>query len=105
TTKTITVQVSGDTRDEYDETFVVNLWTDNLYAENVSIADGQGVGTIVDDDPPPSLTINDVTRTEGNSGSTYFVFTVSLSTASDKSVSVNFATANGIATVSGNDYV
>jgi hypothetical protein len=104
TTKTITVQVSGDTRDEVDETFVVNLWIDDLYADRASIADSQGLATILDDDPPPALTINDVTLAEGQSGIRYFVFTVSLSAASDKAVSVNFATANGTGTTAGNDY-
>jgi hypothetical protein len=101
TTKTIAVLVTGDTRDEYDEAFVVNLF-DPEYA---SIADGQGVGTIVDDDPPPALSINDVALAEGRSGVSYFVFTVSLSAASDKTVSVNFATANGTATTANNDYI
>jgi len=104
TTKTITVQVTGDTRDEFDETFVVNLWIENLYAENASIADGQGVGTIQDDDPPPVLSINDVTLAEGRTGISYFVFTVSLSAASDKTISINYATANGSATTANNDY-
>lgn len=101
TTKTFTVPVKGDPRDEYDENFVVSL----SYAANASIADGQGVGTILDDDPPPALTINDVTLAEGRSGIRYFVFTVSLSAASDKTISVNFATANGTATTANNDYV
>ncbi len=59
------------------------------------IADGQGVGTIVDDEP--RVSINSVTKNEGNSGTTQFVFTVSLSAASDAAVSLNFATANGSA--------
>jgi hypothetical protein len=105
TTTTFTVQVNGDARDELDETFVAYLWIDNVYAEYASIADGQGVGTILDDDQPPSLSINDVAFAEGRSGIRYFVFTVSLSAASDKTVTVNFATANGTATTASNDYV
>ena len=35
---------------------------------NATIADGQGVGTITDDDDPPSLSIGDVTVTEGTAG-------------------------------------
>ena len=105
TTKTFTVQVTGDMRDEFDETLVAYLWIDDIYAEYASIADGQGVCTILDDDPPPALTINDVTLAEGRSGISYFVFTVSLSAASDKTVSVNFAIASGTATTANNDYV
>jgi subtilisin family serine protease/subtilisin-like proprotein convertase family protein len=46
TEKTITVQVNGDHKDEANETFFVNL----LSAVGAEIADGQGRGTIVDDD-------------------------------------------------------
>jgi thermitase len=49
TSKTITVSVSGDTAAEPNETFVVNLSA----ATNATIADAQGVGTIVNDDVPP----------------------------------------------------
>jgi hypothetical protein len=54
TTKNVTVQVLGDTIDEFDETFFLNLSD----ATNATIADNQGVGTIVDNDLPPVLTIN-----------------------------------------------
>jgi hypothetical protein len=51
----------------------------------------------------PTLTINSVTLNEGNSGTTAFTFTVSLSAASNQTVSVNFATTNGTA-IAGEDY-
>lgn len=47
--------------------------------------------------PPPQISINDVTVTEGNSGTTTATFTVSLS-APGGAVTVNYATANGTAT-------
>jgi len=46
----------------------------------------------------PGLSINDVSVTEGNSGTTTATFTVTLSAASNQTVNVNFATANGTAT-------
>lgn len=46
TTKTIKVSVNGDTVGEANETFTVKLSTPT----NATIADGQGVGTIVNDD-------------------------------------------------------
>jgi hypothetical protein len=52
---------------------------------------------------PPSLSINNVSLMEGNSGMTQFTFTVTLSAASSQTVTVNFATANGTATA-GSDY-
>jgi hypothetical protein len=97
TTGTIPVLVNGDRLAEPNETFVVNLSAPT----NATIADGQGVGTIVDDEP--RIRINDVTRREGNSGTTQFAFNVSLSAAYDDPVTVRFATADGTATV-GTDY-
>src|SRR6185295_14748353 len=94
TTQTITVAVAGDTLDENDETFLVNLTN----AANATIADPQGVGTILDDDNPPALSITDVTVSEGNAGTTSAVFTVSLDAPSGLPVSVDFATADGTAT-------
>jgi hypothetical protein len=46
TSKTITVPVNGDTIDEPDEQFFVDLSN----ASNAAIADGRGIGTILDDD-------------------------------------------------------
>ncbi|HEV7373595.1 MAG TPA: Calx-beta domain-containing protein [Pyrinomonadaceae bacterium] len=102
TTKTITVLVNGDTTFESNETFVVDLSS----ASNATIADGQGQGTITNDDaapPVPAITINDVSVTEGNSGTKTVDFTVSLSTTSTQTVTVAYATANGTA-IAGSDY-
>jgi autotransporter-associated beta strand protein len=52
---------------------------------------------------PPILTINDVTVTEGDSGTTDAVFTVTLSRALAETISVQYATANGTAAAP-NDY-
>lgn len=100
TTRTLTVDVLGDVLDEANETFLVNL-TNGV---NVNIADGQGVGTINDNDAPPVLSIADVTVTEGIAGVVNAVFDVTLSAASGQTVSVQWATADGSATA-GSDYV
>src|SRR5262249_19478706 len=100
TTRTITVQVLGDLLNELDETFLVSLSNPG----NATFADAQGVGTISNDDPPPSLTIDNVSVTEGDSGTTNAVFTVSLSAVSGRTVTVDYATADGTATA-GLDYV
>jgi hypothetical protein len=92
------VSIIGDTIAEPDETFQVNL----SQAVGATISDGQGLGTIVDDEPH-FLTINDVTMKEGLFGTRKFVFTVSLSAASSAAVTVSYDTANGTATA-GSDY-
>ncbi len=94
TTKTITVTVNGDILDEGDDTFAVNLSN----AVGALVTDAQGIGTITDDDATPSLSINDVTVTEGNTGTVNATFTISLSAASGRTVTVDYATANGTAT-------
>jgi VCBS repeat-containing protein len=53
----------------------------------------------------PVLSISSVAHPEGNSGQTAYVFTVNLSKASPHQVSVNYATADGSATVADHDYV
>ena len=72
----------------------------------MAIADNQGSGTITNDDSIlPSVTINDVSTTEGNSpNTTDLTFTVTLNAASVPSVSVDFATADNTATTADNDY-
>jgi hypothetical protein len=53
--------------------------------------------------PLPTLSINNVSANEGNSGLTPFVFTVTLSAASASTVTVAYATADGTANA-GSDY-
>jgi len=99
-TYSFTVLVNGDTIPETNETFFVNVT--NVTGANVT--DGQGQGTIVNDDAAPNLTINDVSLNEGNSGTTTFTFTVSLSApAGAGGVTFDIATADGTATAPG-DY-
>jgi hypothetical protein len=52
----------------------------------------------------PSLSINNVSVTEGETGTINAVFTVSLSAASSQTITVHYATADGTATVADNDY-
>jgi len=50
TSRTVSIVVNGDTTFEPDETFLVNLST----PVGLTIGDGQGVGTIVNDDASPN---------------------------------------------------
>lgn len=93
-TYTFTVLVNGDLLNEPNESFFVNV----TGVTNAVVVDGQGVGTITNDDALPSLSINDVSVVEGDSGTTNAVFTVTLSAASGQTVTVNYATADGTAT-------
>jgi hypothetical protein len=99
TSATITVAVTGDRLGEADETFAINLSA----ATNATIGDGQGIGTILDNEP--RISISDVTKAEGKNGKTAFTFTITLSAAYDQPVTVSFQTVNGTATTGDNDYV
>ena len=93
------VLINGDELNEPDETLLVNLSA----PLNATIAKNQATGTIVNDDRMPSLIINDVSISEGNSGTKMLDFTVTLSHLSGQSITVNYATADGTGR-STNDY-
>lgn len=95
TSKTVAIPITNDSLDENDET--VNLTLTNAGGSGALGSPASAVLTINDDDPTPSLSINDVSLAEGNSGTTLFRFTVTLSAASALPVTVNYATANGTA--------
>lgn len=59
--------------------------------------------TVTNLDDDRFLSINDVTKTEGNSGTTTFTFTVTLANSSGGSIGVDYAISGGSAT-SGSDY-
>ncbi|WP_312709084.1 putative Ig domain-containing protein [Stenotrophomonas sp.] len=93
-TYSFAVQVNGDIVYELNETFTVNV--SNVVG--ATVAKGQGVGTIVNDDAMPALSIGDVSVNEGNSGTTPVVLTVTLSSPSSQPIQVQYATVNGTAT-------
>ncbi|MGN6519541.1 MAG: ExeM/NucH family extracellular endonuclease [Dokdonella sp.] len=94
TSYTFNVTVNGDTAPEPNETFFVNVTN----VTGATVTDGQGQGTIVDNDAP-HLSIADVSHNEGNAGTTSYVFTVSLTQpAGAGGVTFDIATADGSAT-------
>lgn len=92
---TIVVPVTGDLLYETDETFYVALSN----PMNAVIADGQGLGTIINDDPLPTLSVADASLAEGGAG----IFTVSLSAVSGLATTFLAGTAGDTAT-SGVDF-
>ena len=105
--KIIEVTVNGDSAVELDETFGVSLSN----AANATIDDGEGIGTIVNDDssstPPPSglpsLTARDASITEGDNGTKLLTFSFKLSEASTETITVDFSSED-ISAVAGIDY-
>ncbi|PZV03177.1 MAG: hypothetical protein DCF23_10325 [Cyanobium sp.] len=64
---------------------------------------GKAGGRIGADDTPRTLSINDVSIAEGNSGAQFLVFTVSLNIVTGEPVTVSYSAPNGTAT-DGSDY-
>ena len=94
------VAVNGDLNLEPSEMFFVNI--SNVSA--ASIADAQGLGTIITDDVP-KLSVSDVSLLEGNSGTSTFTFTVSSSLpAPSGGIAFDISTQNGSAVLL-SDYV
>jgi hypothetical protein len=98
----VKVVVNGDALNEANETFFVDLAS----PVNTNLGRARGVGTILDNDAPPLVSIADAAVSEGNPGpgaDPQASFTVSLSSASGQTVSVDFSTADGTAGA-GSDY-
>ncbi len=103
--KSFTIPIIDNALNEPDET--VNLTLSNPTGGSMLGVPNTAILTIIDNDPDPNpqptIAVNDVTLSEGNSGTTNFNFTVSLSTPLPQTITVNYATADGTATA-GSDY-
>ena len=100
--KTIAVSSGGDTKFEPDEVFTVNLSQSGN--ADISAVSGQGTVTIVNDDARPTVSIDNLSQQEGQSGSTPYLFTASLSNPSSETITVNYTTGDGSATLTNGDY-
>jgi hypothetical protein len=98
-TASFAVTVNGESLVELDETVLVNLSN----ASGAQIGDGQGVGTISNDDSA-TVALAGVTQNEGHAGTTSFVFTATLSAGVQGGVSVPVSSTDGTAMSAGNDY-
>lgn len=88
----VSVVVKGDTLYELDETFTVKLSA----PVGAMILFDEGIGTILNDDAAPTVSINDVVTTETESNQVV-TFTVTLSQVSGASTSVTYSTQDGTA--------
>jgi Calx-beta domain-containing protein len=96
--KPVVVLVNGDTVDEVQETYFLDISN----VQNATVSSSRGTGFIVDDDGP-TISINDVSVTEGNSGTKAATFTLTLSGPSVEAIAVRAITTPGTATAS-SDY-
>lgn len=96
--KEVVVLVNGDTVDETEETFFLDISN----VQNATVNGSRGTGFIVDDDGP-TISINDVKVLEGNAGTKAATFTLTLSGPSVEAIAIRASTAPGTATAS-SDY-
>ena len=99
-TKTVTIQVVGDTVVEPDEE--LDVLVRDPGRPGVTVAAGRGVGSLVNDDEA-LLAVGDVMQLEGDSGTSDFVFTVTLAGHVAGGFTVPYATSDGSAE-EGDDY-
>ncbi len=88
--ETFTVLVNGDTKNEAYQNFNVNLTN----ATGGTAISGAGAGTITNDDAVPTILIGDISQFELNAGTSLFQFPVTLSNATDATVTINYATSD-----------
>ncbi len=91
TTATVDVTVHGDTIDEGDHSFTLDLSN----PVNLTIGDASGTGTILDDDGPSVVSIADATVTEGGIGNQT---AISMTNFAGRTCAVTVASADGTAT-------
>src|SRR4029079_3592431 len=70
TSTTISILITDDSIYEGSESFTVTLSNPN----NATGGTGTGTGTITENDAPPSFAIDDITHSEGDSGTTSYTF-------------------------------
>ena len=107
TSITIDFTTVDDALFEGAEDFVVDLTGATNVLVTPSIGDNQGTATINDNESTPTLSISPatVTHDEGNTGTTAYVFTVTLSGSSASTVTVDYTTNDVSATTADSDYV
>jgi hypothetical protein len=99
TTQTFTVAILPTTIYAPSKTFGITLSSPT----NANLQNDSAVGTIVNPLPPPMLSIDNVSAADAQSGTTPFIFTVTLSAVSSVPITVDYATADGTA-VAPTDY-
>jgi CSLREA domain-containing protein len=101
-TKTVDVPILDDALYEGNETVNLSLSSTTVNRPAGVAPNGASTNTtvltIVDDEPKPTVTINDVFVAEPTAGTTSATFTVTLSNAAAAPVTLNYATADDTAT-------
>ncbi|WP_168199430.1 Calx-beta domain-containing protein [Pedobacter aquae] len=107
---TLTLNTVNDDIVEGTETVIIDIVRINSayslpLGTNITLNPTVPTLNIFDNDAATLTISNPIVLAEGNSGTTAFNYTVTLSKATSSSFTVNYNTANNIATIADNDYV
>lgn len=100
TSSNINVVLAGEQNFELDEMFFLNFSS----ATNAILVRTQAIGTIINDDAAPGITVADQSVNEGNAANLALTFPVRLSVPASVPIVVSYSTSNGTA-IAGSDYV
>ncbi|MBD2020059.1 hypothetical protein H6F43_07650, partial [Leptolyngbya sp. FACHB-36] len=98
----VVINPTNDTIDELDEIIQITLAAGSYVTTSPS---NTGSLTISANDPTVSITPINASQVEGDAGTSAYSFLVSLSHISDETVTVDYQTADGSATVVDSDYI
>ena len=105
----IVIGNSSSLKNFYDNNVIAGTNANGNPAFTLQTTDFNGFKTAINEKltaeltPPPQVLIGDVSLLEGNSGTTDFVFDVTLSKTNDQPITVDYTTADGTA-IAGKDY-
>ncbi|RYX84047.1 hypothetical protein EON83_11950 [bacterium] len=108
TSRTVPVSIFNDSVNEADETFTATLSAPTTAIGVVTLgANPVATVTILDDDADPTLTLSPASVREGDSGTVdlTFVATIPDNQSSEQTLTVQYATVDGTATIADNDYI
>ena len=105
TAQTVNVTINNDTKVEDNEVYNVSIGTLAAGGRNVSLGTSSAIGTITNDDAATITLSGGIAQNEGNSGTTAYTFTATLSAAVQGGFTAPYTTNDGTATTADNDYV
>lgn len=104
TSQTVNVSVMNDNKVEANEIFDVSIGTLSASGRNVTLGTSNRTGTIINDDAATVTLAGGSMMSEGNMGTTPFVFTATLNNPVQGGFTVPYTTSDGLATTANNDY-
>lgn len=104
TAQSVPVTIINDTKVEANEVYNVSLAGLSAGGRNVALGTSAGTGTITNDDAATIAFTGGTTQSEGQTGTTPYTFTATLSNAVQGGFTLTYTTSDGTATTANSDY-